>query len=201
MNKLIVYDIIANEPSEIISINPSLKSFDTIYEDENGYNKFLICRTSDVEEKPTFGGGIYQKARYQLLTLYSEKVGRIQLEEFLISHDSKTANIQTIGQKQLLFSKNIIENCDWDYVRQSIVVPYNDGESYNSVKGCKLLFITGPSEGSWINLCDQNISNIYFYESQVVFTGLKKYVLNRPDHYIVAVSTLLRADLIEKYIF
>lgn len=82
-------------------------------------------------------------------------MGRVQVEEFLISHNSKKAcSIQTIGQKQLLLSKSIIEDCDWDHLRQSIVVPYNDPGSGNAIKGCMLLFMTDFGRGAWMNLCD-----------------------------------------------
>ena len=50
LNKFIVFDICNNEPTECLSMNPSEKQKDYVYENENGYNKFLICRSSDMYE-------------------------------------------------------------------------------------------------------------------------------------------------------
>ena len=56
-NKLIVYDIIKHEEyrpnfcqPETYSINPSPANCNFIDEDENGYNTFLLCMSSDLEE-------------------------------------------------------------------------------------------------------------------------------------------------------
>jgi len=74
-----------------------------LFEDEDGYNTFLITRTSDIDynENPLVAHlhKNIQKARYQIFTLYSEKVGRIQGEEFLVQKDDHGARAHTIGQK------------------------------------------------------------------------------------------------------
>jgi len=38
-----------------------------------------------------------QRAKYQVFTLYRERIGRIQGEEFLITHTEKGTKMQTIG--------------------------------------------------------------------------------------------------------
>lgn len=73
----------------------------------------MISRTSEVEdfEYNPNGGKNHediQRARYQIFTLYSEKVGRIQGEEFLVQKDEHGARAHTIGQKQILLSNKII---------------------------------------------------------------------------------------------
>ena len=102
-NKLIVFDISEFIQPEHYSINASPQSCDFLFEDEDGYNTFLITRTSDIDynETPKLNHlhKNIQKARYQIFTLYSEKVGRIQGEEFLVQKDDHGARAHTIGQK------------------------------------------------------------------------------------------------------
>lgn len=50
-NKFILFDITKSEATEIISIQPSPNNREFLYEDENGYNSFMICRSSDVFEE------------------------------------------------------------------------------------------------------------------------------------------------------
>ena len=77
-----------------INISPPKESKPYAFQDEQGFNSFLICRTSDIfEEVNTLKGGIgfnkkvkKQMARYAFYFLYSEKIGRIQGEEFLVTH-------------------------------------------------------------------------------------------------------------------
>jgi len=49
---IIVFDILQNRATEIISISPSQANLDYIYEDENGCNTFMLCRTSELHEVP-----------------------------------------------------------------------------------------------------------------------------------------------------
>lgn len=55
LNKLIVYDICNNNASQTLSMNPFEKQEDYLYENENGYNKFILCRSSDMYEQPVQG--------------------------------------------------------------------------------------------------------------------------------------------------
>ena len=58
-----------------------------MYEDDRGYNHFMICRTSDIFEGDMTRKGSFQSARYQIFMLYTEKIGRFFNEEFLIRAD------------------------------------------------------------------------------------------------------------------
>lgn len=49
-NSIMVFDIQQNNFTEILSIAPSPENADQLYEDANCFNKFMICRTSDVYE-------------------------------------------------------------------------------------------------------------------------------------------------------
>ena len=89
-----------------------------MYENDAGFNKLQLCRTSDVFEKNAFEwysnrGGLphdmkLQKAKYQVFTLFNEKLGAITAQEFLISYELKGPKIQIVGQKLLLMSKKLI---------------------------------------------------------------------------------------------
>lgn len=50
-NSIMVFDIVENKFSQILSIAPSPENADQLYEDTNCFNKFMICRTSDVFEE------------------------------------------------------------------------------------------------------------------------------------------------------
>lgn len=142
-NKLIVFDIYNNSLGEYISINQTPKNENYIYEDEDGYNVFMLCRTS---EPQMLSGKAYtnpidiQSARFQVFVLYTEKIGRIQAEEFLISHKKTGVVTQVIGQKQLLFSKKIIQECDWTNIRKSQALPFYD--NMGQIKGCQMILCT-----------------------------------------------------------
>jgi len=73
----------------------------------------------------------------------------------------------------LLFSKDCMRCYDWEYIRQSKALPYKDEN--NVIKGCMLQLKTSFDKSSLIYLVDQEKSNIYFYRSDVVFTGQKKF--------------------------
>jgi hypothetical protein len=51
MNKFIVYDILNNKPTQFLSMNPYENERDYLYENENGYNKFMLSRCSDMYEQ------------------------------------------------------------------------------------------------------------------------------------------------------
>jgi hypothetical protein len=54
-NNFLIYDILTNTMNQPICINPPSKSLKYIYEDEQGYNCFSLCRTSDVNEEESKG--------------------------------------------------------------------------------------------------------------------------------------------------
>jgi hypothetical protein len=75
-----------------------------IYEDDNGYNVFQLCRTSDIIEEDIFKwyskrGGLprdmkKQTAKYQVFSLSKEKLGIIHGLEFLISFSNQGVRLQ-----------------------------------------------------------------------------------------------------------
>lgn len=84
LNKLIVFDICNNKPTAFMSVNPYQSSQDYLYENDNGYNKFMICRSSDMYEQQasskiltTSQSSVHSKVKFQVFTLYSEKIGRL----------------------------------------------------------------------------------------------------------------------------
>ena len=72
-----------------INISPSSETKDLLYKDEEGFNTFSFCRTSDVFEEDQITVLRYQTkkqmVRYAYYALYSEKVGRIKSGEFLFT--------------------------------------------------------------------------------------------------------------------
>jgi hypothetical protein len=87
-----VFDILQNKFSQILSIAPSPENADQLYEDLNCFNRFMMCRTSDVYEESD-----RQLVKFQLFTLYKENIGRLFCEEFLFRHNRNGTFIQTIG--------------------------------------------------------------------------------------------------------
>ena len=83
-NNFLIYDISENQMSKPVCVNPPKKSMKYIYEDEQGFNCFSLCRTSDINEQESKGrkkkhaDQKRQTAKYQLFLLFSEKVGIIQ---------------------------------------------------------------------------------------------------------------------------
>ena len=48
---LITFDILQNKVTDIISISPSQANSAYIYEDDNGCNKFMLCRSLELQEE------------------------------------------------------------------------------------------------------------------------------------------------------
>lgn len=142
-NTFLMYDILQESMSDPICINPPKKSLKYIYEDEQGYNCFSLCRTSDVNEEDTkslkkkFRGYKKQTSKYQLFTLLSEKVGIIMCDEFLITHDYNGSILQLIGKKQIILSKKSQQTYDWSLLKNFKTIPFKD--ACQSIKGCQLI--------------------------------------------------------------
>jgi hypothetical protein len=81
--------------SEPVCINPSEESMECLHIDDQGYNCFSICKSSKVEPDDPYEGIDLshkipkQNARYQVFALFSEKVGIISCDEFMISNDAQ----------------------------------------------------------------------------------------------------------------
>lgn len=91
--------------------------------------------------------------KYQVFTLYRERIGRMFGEEFLMNHDEKKTQIQTIGQKHLLFSRDVMKNFQWENIRRSEAHPYLDEN--NSTKGCVIHLKVESNKRRIIKLVDQ----------------------------------------------
>lgn len=187
---------------------------------------FQFCRTSEIQNNKK-----QSMIRYQLLTFFNEKLGRIQVQEFLMSYTQKKVynekeykedpaiKARLIGQKQIFFSNQFIQKTDYSTLIKSQVVPFYTKE--NEIKGCQLyVLINRKNEYCVLSLVD---SDIYTYESDVLILGQRRFELNTKmldhDHevqfeensleyrqhkqqeYAVVVSAMLRSDLIHKNIF
>ena len=83
-NSFINFDIFQNCLTAPITISPSNESKAYLYQDEQGFNSFQLCRTSDVYEQvdsvKSFGQEKKMKrqmVRYVFFFLFSEKIGRL----------------------------------------------------------------------------------------------------------------------------
>ena len=111
-NKLLVYDIFKNTFEINQSCNPALNCQKYLYEDDQQFNVFVLCRTTDVfNDKDNHVKR--QRAKYQIFSFYTEKLGRFEAKEVLLTHTSNSIEVQTIGMKNILLSKKIIQKFDW----------------------------------------------------------------------------------------
>ena len=74
-----------------MSNNPNIKSQQYLYEDEQQFNVFSLCRTSDLyEDKIKNSKGIdydvRQRIKYQIFTYYTEKLGYFEIYDILITY-------------------------------------------------------------------------------------------------------------------
>ena len=145
-NSFINFDIFQQRMTPPINISPSNESKDYLYQDERGFNSFQLCRTSDIFEQvdsiKSFGQEKKlkkQMVRYAFFFLFSEKIGRLQGEEFLVTHSKKGMITQTIGYKEIILIKKIIEHCEWGCLKNSYAVSYLE-EKTEIIKGTKLVF-------------------------------------------------------------
>lgn len=116
-NYMLILDIDTCEIRKKIPVNPNAINQQYMYVDAQGFNSFKICRTSDVDYRTREIPGTWCKKPktfqihetiYKIFTIYVEKLGRIQAQEFLITHDEEQIDIQAIGQNQMMMSKECI---------------------------------------------------------------------------------------------
>ena len=77
-------------------INPNYRSRKYMFIDDQGFFSFKLCRSSDIKEKKIYNKGdhaddseqtppsITQSIIMQVFTIYNEKIGRIQVQEFFL---------------------------------------------------------------------------------------------------------------------
>jgi len=75
--------------------------------------------------------------------------------------------------KNILLSKKIIQIYDWSSIRNSKAVPFID--SNGLIKGCQLILELDNEHSANINLLEQDLNNLHKYQSDIVFTGSKKF--------------------------
>lgn len=88
-------------------------------------------------------------------------------------------------------------------LKYSRAVPaYDEKHNPAAIKGCKLLFlkdIVNIKNLLLINFLEQDLNNVYTFQSDLAFMGQKKYILdmNDPQQYVLVVSSLLKQEVIE----
>lgn len=122
--------------------------------DDQGFNCFKIMRSAEMIDhtdkvKRNFnitGKGknqALQEQKFQVFTLYIETLGRIQIQEFLIKQMTNTNaqgsnyQFQLVGQKQIFLSNKCIKNTNWNYLKQSTIIPFLDDELVQ--QGCQCI--------------------------------------------------------------
>lgn len=55
----------------------------------------------------------------------------------MVQIDEHGARAHTIGQKQILLSNKIIQDCEWTNIKDSQVGPYKDGNK--KMRGCNFI--------------------------------------------------------------
>lgn len=79
---------------------------------------------------------------FQVYTIFNTKLGRVLVNEYLVRYnwrepidyntsgdDNDLFLINITSSKCLFFSRSLIENIDWKYLKSSIVVPFVDADS------------------------------------------------------------------------
>ena len=140
-NKFIIYDIAKNSFEAIEPINPSQQKRPYLYEDDDQFNVFVICRTSELFTDKNEKREVRQRAKYQIYSFYEEKLGIFSVNEIIISHTNSSIYVQMIGLKNILLSKKIIQNFDWLDIKNTYSLPYvdmteRDGKVDGRIKGC-----------------------------------------------------------------
>lgn len=142
-----------------------------------------------------------------MFTLYIETLGRIQIQEFLVKQMEKpdavtglNYTVQLVGQKNIFLSNKCIKLTNWNYLKQSIIIPFVDEE--HTQQGCQVILQHDRSRKTYLNLIDQQINNLYSYESNIVKIGSKRFELSKEDYedFLVVVAAKINHDVIEKNI-
>lgn len=103
---------------------------------------------------------------YSVFLFFSPKLGRIQINDYLLRYNwtSKTLyddcdqyQFHLEGMKQIFMSENCIIATEWEYLKNSNVVPFLDADdSYN---GCMIVLCHSPFFISEINLINSTTKN------------------------------------------
>ena len=73
-------------------------------------------------------------------------------------------------------------------MRQSVIIPFIDEDHIQ--QGCQCILLHSQDRKTMLNLIDQEINNLYSYESEIIKMGSKRFELSQDDHedFIVVVS-------------
>ena len=52
----------------------------------------------------------------------------MKVDELLVSYTTEEIKVQTIGMKNILFSKKIVQLYDWEYLKNSFAISYFDNK-------------------------------------------------------------------------
>lgn len=213
-NFMITLDIDTGKIVRKVPINPNYDNQSYMYVNAQGFNTFKICRSGDIQYKEKVKEATWcKKAQilevhetiFKVFTIYLEKLGRIQAQEFLITHDEESVEVQAIGQNQIMMSKECIQNSDWNHIQNSVVLPFQHLDQNERIRNLGCQFLLSRENGSpiKINMIDRVFNNLYTYESQVVLVGQKKFQVNRADQndYIIIISARISTRIIEKKMF
>ena len=92
-------------------------------------------------------------------------------------------------------SEKCIINTEWNYLKNSNVVPFLDGDG--SFGGCSFIMAHGPGKMSNVNLVESSKrNNLMNYSSEVLYVGFKRFELSPtdPEEYLLVISAKLRQD-------
>jgi len=98
-------------------------------------------------------------------------------------------------------SKKIIHISDWNFLEDSCFIPFVDNDFQQ--QGCQIVFYHSDKRTTYLNLLDQDVNNIYTYESNISKIGYKKFEMNSQDHNenIVVVAAKLKESVISRAVF
>lgn len=228
-NQLLIYDIGTQSVIEKMNVNPDLRSQSFMYVDDLGYNCFKIARSSilnerkELPQKSTLQAQTLQSIKFKIFTIYIETLGLIQAQEILITEsivdqesqqrddeellEDKEAStvaisyeLQLVGIQQMMMSNNCIKSTNWNFLKASYVIPFLDENQ--RFQGCQFIMVTNKNKKTMINLIDQQMNNLYTYESDLACVGQKRLELTREtcDEFLILISVKLRDSVLKKNI-
>jgi hypothetical protein len=81
-----------------------------------------------------------------------------------------------IGEKQLLFSQEMMEACDYKYVQKSQIIPFKiKGTRKYEIIGCQFVINMNRDRIQMLNLIEEQYQNLYNYQSKIIKIGQVKF--------------------------
>ena len=121
-----------------------------IYTDKRGYNKYKICRSSDIEmrsdknydekqvdeiEKNIWGtksefkvqkgkkNQFIQRQKLMIIKYLKDKIGSMVCYEYLIDQSFEKTTVRPVGKVNIYFSKKLLEKNYFNYLDSSHIIP------------------------------------------------------------------------------